>query len=72
MQVYISACKMLNPVERYDTNLVFHGLVLIITLMNKLLNLPIVTAGQSSHFTLTPAYLLPMHRSATAFLYVCV
>lgn len=41
------------------------GLPLIITLMNKLLNLPIETAGQSSHFTLT-THILPVHRSSAS------
>ena len=41
------------------------GSPLIITLMNKLLNLPNVTAGQSSHFTLTTR-ILPVHRSSTS------
>lgn len=39
-----------------------YSLIINYLLMNKLLNLPIVKAGQSSHFTLTTAYLWPRHQ----------
>lgn len=42
---------------------VFHGAALIITAINKLLNLPLSTAGQSSPLDRPAPALLPVHQS---------
>lgn len=49
------ACKILiQSSGATNSRHVFYGLVLIITLINKLLNLPIVKSDQSSHLDQSP------------------